>query len=224
MGVMQMNDNPIAVLEDDIIVLPESSQLIPEHIKAQIEKLKELSVAVDAATNKAVNAQKEASEVQKVKFGKRTESIEELQKVVKTLSDAGVVSTNAQKISFEFQSRLAEFSKTLLGLGVSNMAMNRAAIQQLKLQLEGASEEELTELARNEIYAVMEQLKAQEDMWKNVERLRGFVKQNEERIDALYSRFDFLSSERRNATIACWIAIGLTSVTSIVALILLLTS
>ena len=55
----------------------------------------------------------------------------------------------------------------LFGLGVSNLAMNRSVVRGVEMRLKGASEEELDELARQEILGVVRQLKAQEDIMKN---------------------------------------------------------
>ena len=54
--------------------------------------------------------------------------------------------------------------KFLLGLGVTNLATNRAVVKQLKDRLASAQDGSIDEYEEKEILSVLRQLKAQEDM------------------------------------------------------------
>lgn len=54
----------------------------------------------------------------------------------------------------------------MFGLGVSNIAVNRTIVRELELRLEHASEEEIDDMARQELLNVVHDLKAQEDITK----------------------------------------------------------
>lgn len=98
---------------------------------------------------------------------------------------AQICSAEAQEVSFTYQQKLAEMTKFLFALGVSNIAMNRSIVRELELKLKGASEEELDELARREIISVVKQLKAQEDIMKKQSDLSDKVRIHESRINEL---------------------------------------
>ena len=135
-------------------------------IDGQIEKLNELDGSVNKAVESAEKAKLSAqcAKDKAIGFLKKKAAIEELQTAVVGLAEAGTTVTEAQKILFEFQTQLAETTKFLFGLGVSNLASNRSVVRELELKLRGASREELSELARQEILRVVEQLKKQEDI------------------------------------------------------------
>jgi DNA-binding ferritin-like protein (Dps family) len=80
------------------------------------------------------------------------------------LAEAVQSGAKAQKISFEFQQRLAEISKYLFNLGVSNIVANNTVVRDLEMRMRGASEKELSELARQELTAVVKRLKEQQDI------------------------------------------------------------
>jgi hypothetical protein len=139
---------------------------LPVIIQSQVEKLNELSKSVDKALRAADKASKSAMNAKNKSAGlfHKKEAIEELQLAGADAADAIISNVEAQKISFEFHSSLAETSKYLLGLGLMNIVNNRTVIRQLELKLKNASKKELSELARQEILNVITQLKAQEDI------------------------------------------------------------
>lgn len=142
-------------------------------ISTQFDKLRELEDNVQNAFNLAVQA-KEKAENAKVSAGlfKKKAAIEALQEAADGSASALITMAEAQKLSFEYQTQLAKITKYLFGLGVCNIAMNRCVVKELELRLKGAAEEDISELAKQELKNVILQLKSQEDMMKKQEDIK----------------------------------------------------
>jgi len=137
------------------------------------EAQKEADIAYDAAR---------AAYCKDVGFWHRTvPALEALQSAVRSQSNAQIQLSKAQYIMFEQQQILANCSKILFFLCLNNLASARVAVKEIKIRLEGASEEEISEVARQEMGKVLEQLKQQMDMMEKQERLENKVLQLEER-------------------------------------------
>lgn len=158
---------------------------VPAIIKEQFTSLERLKEQVQVSSEKAQKAQESAKKAKNQSAGlfQKKEAIEKLQDATSDLADAQISSAEAQKVSFEYQQKLGEITKYLFGLGVTNIAMNRTVVRNLKMQLEGASSEELDEMARNEIIAVIKQLKAQQDIMIQQQDISAVAKQNKEDIE-----------------------------------------
>ena len=167
--------------DTEIIKVEVDPSQVPMIITAQINSLKELKENVTEALQKAEQAQESAKNAKDKPTGvfKKKEAIESLQTATVDLADAQMSAASAQQVSFEYQQRLGEITKYLLGLGVSNIAMNRTVVRELELRLRGASEEELDELARKELIGVVKQLKAQEDIMKKQNHLTMIVREHD---------------------------------------------
>ena len=167
--------------DTEIIKVEVDPSQVPMIITEQISSLKELKDNVTEALQKAEHAQESAKTAKDKPTGvfKKKEAIESLQSATVDLADAQMSAASAQQVSFEYQQRLGEITKYLLGLGVSNIAMNRTVVRELELRLKGASEEELDELARKELIGVVKQLKAQEDMMKKQNHLSMIVREHD---------------------------------------------
>lgn len=165
-------------------------RLLPSLIQSQIGKLNELNACVKSALDAAEQAEKCAKAAGELSAGrgffkdKKREAIEELQSAGINLAGAVQSGAKAQKTAFEFQTRLVEVTKYLFSLGVSNIAANRVVVRELEARLRGASEAELSELARQEIMAVVIQLKEQEDLLKKLEDLRDKQARMDEELKA----------------------------------------
>lgn len=165
-------------------------------IEEQIDKLNELDQRVYLAKKSAETARQKAKRAGGKSAGlfRRKAAIEELQEAGIELSEAVQSGAEAQEVSFEFQTKLAEISKALFGLGVSNIANNRTLIRQLEMRLDGASEEEISDLARQEIMLVVQQLKEQEDILKKQTMTMNMLKRHHKRLEDLDQRNVELSS------------------------------
>lgn len=185
-----MSSELVVLSPDRIIDSGFNEKDLPVLIKGQIGKLNELDKSVKKAMKAAVNAKNSADRArsQSAGFGKKKIAIEELQSAGIDLAEAVQSGAEAQKISFEFQTKLAEITKYLFGLGVSNIASNRFVVRELEMRLKGASQEELSELARQEILSVVKQLKEQEDILKKQENISRIVKVHDDKLKIQFEK------------------------------------
>lgn len=177
---------------------------LPELIESQIGKLNELDAGVKKALDAAKHAEESAEKARKLSADrgfftdKKKAAIEELQKTGIALAGAIQSGSQAQKLSFEMQKRLAEVAKYLFTLGVSNIAANRAVVRELEMRLSGASQEELSELARQEVMSVIRQLKEQEDLLRKQDQMGKTLSGHDTKINHLLSHTDDLGQDVKN--------------------------
>lgn len=153
-------------------------------ITTRIDALNDLEKHILEAEEAADAAIKEADDVKNgiIDYGIFWDSIdtdraiEKLQNAVISTAKALEESSDAHKKTFEYQKRLTNISYGLFRLGATNIAHNRSLVREIELRLKGASEKEISELARNELVRVVTQLKEQEDLQKKLARLKEEVK------------------------------------------------
>lgn len=153
-------------------------------ITTRIDALNDLEKHILEAEEAADAAIKEADDVKNgiIDYGIFWDSIdtdraiEKLQNAVISTAKALEESSDAHKKTFEYQKRLTNISYGLFRLGATNIAFNRSLVREIELRLKGASEKEISELARNELVRVVTQLKEQEDLQKKLARLKEEVK------------------------------------------------
>lgn len=190
-----MNRN---VSEAQEIELDIDEKRIPELIQGQIGKLNELDAGVKEALDAAGKAEAHANAARDLSAGrglfkdKKKEAIEGLQEAGVELAGAVQLGTRAHKLSFELQKRLAEVTKYLFTLGVKNITANRVVVRELEMRLRGASEEELSELARQEMMSVIRQLKEQEDLLRKQEQMRATLSGHDFKISHLLAQTEDL--------------------------------
>lgn len=175
-----------------------NSDQFPHIITKQINKLNELAEKQKNAQACAEVAKKSADNAKKNSVGwfNKGEIIEGLQSAGVDLADAVLSSTEAQKVSFEFQTQLAEISKYLFSLSAGSMAANRALLRELQLRLQNASEQEISELAKKELLIVVQQLKAQEDILSKQEKITFKQQQLATEINLLKDKIALNESEQ----------------------------
>ena len=166
--------NDIVVREADLPII----------ISSQMKEITKLQTSVNDAMKKADQAKQSADRAKNYSAGlfQKKEAIECLQTATADLAESQMSAADAQKLSFEYQEKLGKITQYLFGLGVTNLAANRAVVRELELKLKGASEEEMSDLARQEILNVVKQLKAQEDIMNKQAQLSQKVKQHENDI------------------------------------------
>lgn len=157
---------------------------VPEIIGSQFTVMQEYKENLDIAKKKAIEAQSQALGSSEKKTGvfKNRTAIESLQETTLSLADAQLIAAEAQEKSFEYQKKLAEITKYLFGLGVSNIAANRCVVRELEMRLSNAKEEEIDELAREEIKNLVRELKMQEDIMQKQSSLNEKLKSLDEKI------------------------------------------
>lgn len=157
---------------------------LSELITTRIDALNDLEKHILEAEEAADAAIKEADDVKNgiIDYGifwdsiDTDKAIEKLQNAVISTAKALEESSDAHKKTFEYQKRLTNISYGLFRLGATNIAHNRSLVREIELRLKGASEKEISELARNELVRVVTQLKEQEDLQKKLARLKEEVK------------------------------------------------
>lgn len=167
------------------------AEQLPTIISSQFNELTELDTKIKEIQKKAEEAKKKANDSQiSVKLLNKKEAIELLQDAIKSLAIAQAEEVDAQEKLFTYQKKLTEITKYLFGLGVSSIAMNRSVVRELDLKLKGASDKEISELAKQELLNVINQLNAQRDMMDKQEKLTERVKENGEHINNLRENLD----------------------------------
>lgn len=193
-------------------------QQLPEIIRNEMAGLTEFKAKADAAKTKAEKAKVLADELESVKFGKTKAAVEDLQKATRAITDAQITAAEAQGKSFEYQEKLAETSKYLFALGVTNIAMNRAVVRELKLTLEGSGAEEIDESTRQEIINIIAKLKEQEDIMQKQENMSARLMELQDQIDELSAKMNVINASKIRLQIITGMGV------SIVALILAIVS
>lgn len=180
-------DYEVKLASEDITAFNE--EILPEVLQGQITRIEELNGKV----TKAVGSAKKAESISKAAaknsinflgFG-TTKAIEELQKAGVLLAEAVQSGAEAQRVSFDFQKKLADITKYLFKLGTSSIAAHRIVVREIELRLKNASEEELSELARQELILVVQQLKDQEDILKKQEKITEDIKKHDKGLERL---------------------------------------
>ncbi len=163
------------------------------------EYMETLALAEQAKdrAQKALTAADEASK-KSAGFGKKKKAIEALQAAQKEQSLATETNTQAITRIAMLQERIIEATKALFSLGISNVAANRTVYRQLELRMKGASEQELSDFARNEVLAVMQQLNEQQDMMARHNKLSEKVHEQNDLLKNQASAIETLELQIKN--------------------------
>lgn len=161
---------------------------------------KETKALVEQAKDRVQKASTAAAEASKKSagFGKKKKAIEALQAAQKEQSLATETNTKAITKIAMLQERIIEATKALFALGISNVAANRSVYRQLELRMKGASEQELSDFARNEVMAVMQQLNEQQDMMARHNKLSEKVHEQNDLLKNQASAIEALELQSKN--------------------------
>ena len=178
-------------LDADQMIIDASK--IPGLVDEQIKKLKALDEKVQDVLANAKDAKDSADRARSCKKSgvlgiARADALETISDAVKALGDAN--ESNAQGLSevFGFMQSLAEISKGLFGLESMSMVAHNTVVQQLELKMRGASGEELSELAQNELERTISILKNQGNVLAEQDKQK-------KRLEAMQLRLNALSNE-----------------------------
>ena len=168
-----------------------SIEQLPTIIGNTFKHISEVDRKISNAVSRAEEAKKLADEASQKNAGwsffgsDKKEAIEALQSATVSQANALSDSVDANKELFNNQKKMSEALRYLFGLGVANMAANRTVVRELELKLKNASQEELSELARQEITNVILQLRAQEDMQYKLENHDRILRKHKVDIDKI---------------------------------------
>lgn len=168
------------------------------------EKVVAAQKAADDAKNKIDGVMRSAKEAQKKASGRtevhwynsKAQAINDVQSDVSTLAKSQVKiaesqitlaevqqrAAEAQTQSFEFQKQLANATATMIKFSTASIATSRLVVRELEARMNGASKEELSELAKKELEAVVYQIKAQQDIMSRQDQLTDIVRELDDRI------------------------------------------
>lgn len=168
-----------------------SIEQLPTIIGNTFKHISEVDRKISNAVSRAEEAKKLADEASLKNAGwsffgsDKKEAIEALQSAAISQANALSDSVDANKELFNNQKKMSEALRYLFGLGVANIAANRTVVRELELKLKNASQEELSELARQEITNVILQLRAQEDMQYKLENHARILREHKVDIDKI---------------------------------------
>ena len=178
-------------MESNLPQLNISIEQLPAKIGNTFKHISEVDRKISNAVSRAEEAKKLADEASQKNAGwsffgsDKKEAIEALQSAAISQANALSDSVDANKELFNNQKKMSEALRYLFGLGVANMAANRTVVRELELKLKNASQEELSELARQEITNVILQLRAQEDMQYKLENHDRILREHKVDIDKI---------------------------------------
>ena len=173
-----------------------SIEQLPAIIGNTFKHISEVDRKISNAVSRAEEAKKLADEASQKNAGwsffgsDKKEAIEALQSATVSQANALSDSVDANKELFNNQKKMSEALRYLFGLGVANMAANRTVVRELELKLKNASQEELSELARQEITNVILQLRAQEDMQYKLENHDRILREHKVDIDKIHGEIN----------------------------------
>lgn len=201
-----MNENELIMPEFENAGIQINTNDLPSSIGGMIDEISDLEKeikssdesakkAMDYVNNKMSRYEEKGKWIFKHRAGNTKDIVIDTQEAVKNLATAQEVSVSALRKSFEFQKKLADVSKMLFRLGCANITMNRIAVREIEAKLNGASKEQISELARQELMNVVCQLKQQEDILAKQQLLSSKVKETTSRLD----KKDSLDEEQSEA-------------------------
>ena len=174
----------------DIKIMNVEPKQVPEIISNAFSKLSELRENVIKANSKAQIAQNGAEDAKGKSAGlfKNKNAIESLQGAVTGLAEAQIAAVEAQILSFEYQEKLTQITKFLFALGVQNIHLTRSVIKELENGIENSYQ--LDDYATYEINSLINQLKAQEDVYNQLNGIYDKFKNDQGVSDAKDLAYD----------------------------------
>lgn len=155
----------------DILNIPESE--VPAVINEKFGQLAEIKNEVQYLQSSSIEIKNNAVVAKNKKVGlfNKKNVIKDLQTLTVDISNNQVANAEITNKILIYQQKTAEIMKFLLGLGVTNLATNRAVVKQLKDRLASAQDGSVDEYEEKEILCVLRQLKAQEDILEKQARM-----------------------------------------------------
>ena len=166
-----------------------------EVIERTFSKLKSIKERIDDCQRQAESSLEKAKEAADIPVGffrRTTPALERLQTTSISLAQTQLQAAETQKLLFEQQYVTAKAIESLFKLSVGNIAITRLVVNEIKLRLQKASEQNISSEAREELKKLLQQLVQQLDQMEQIEKLKA-------RITSLESNQRLL--EEQNETI-----------------------
>lgn len=168
----------------------------PDKITKTLDGISKIEKAQKEAEAKAKKA-KESADIAKTKSAKwsltgnnKKEAIEALQTTAVDQAIALSQTIDASKELFNNQKDISQAISYLFVLGAANITANRIVVRELQMRLQNASQEELSDFARQELENVICQLRAQEDMQKRISGHDELLRNHKLEIDTMHTDID----------------------------------
>lgn len=151
---------------------------ICDFVDKSVSAIQNIETKISESMQSAENAKERAEHAWGIKVGffNKGEIIDRLQDATRDMGKALLDSAEAQQLLFKHQCILVNVCKKLFEIGVRNIDTIEKTITAIELKLKGASEEELSELARTELLDVVRRLKAQEDIFCKQKKMNEKIK------------------------------------------------
>ena len=174
-----VNENLEKRITDTIVALVNKANAIAEgnnvvekpvlyKVDEATEYIKKTDEKAGAARTK-YNELKEMPEAHFWTIGRNKAKAEKTQDVLLDVIDAIDNNANASKALFNNQVKMAEKVKELYAISLMGVAANRMVVREIKCRLEGASKAKLSQLARQELENVINELKLQQRIMEKVD-------------------------------------------------------
>lgn len=188
----------------------ETSEIL-SFVTGNVEEINQLSAKILAAQNAAdiakskvadakkaaENAKKQADERSNIHwYDGKAKAINDVQTDVRSLAENQVSmaesqialaevqqrATEAQELTFDFQKKLVGTTAMMIKFSTASIATSRLVVRELEARMNGASREELSDIARQELESVVYQIKAQQDIMSRQDQLTDIVREIDERV------------------------------------------
>ncbi len=157
---------------------------VPLILHEKFQELNSIKQEIALIRRNAEETQNSAQKAKQEKAGlfNKQRVITNVQDVVASLADNQVETAEINNRILIYQQKQTETMKFLLGLGVSNLANNRAVIKFLKQKLDDGVGKDFSEIEEEEILSIIKQLKAQEDILERQNQISDKVKKHDREI------------------------------------------
>lgn len=185
--------------------IKEYAQLVPANLKPEVlAKMDEISQSAEKV-DKAIEAAKKAkdsAEAASKKSAGWSFTGQDKKEAIKALQQSGIEMSKgiqsvaeAQKVMFDNLQNISKATQCLFGLGAMNMATTRSVIDTITSGLQDASKQQISMKARESLMSVVQQLKAQEDLFCKVEKISNRTKELEKELSAIRGNENTLTTE-----------------------------
>lgn len=173
--------------------------LIKREIDSNLAKVTEIDRSLSRNLDKADHLKVKAQEKHSAGWswgGKdKRVAIEALQEVTSDMADCQIDIIRTQKDLYEGQKAMTQQMRALFQIGAMSITSNRMVCRELKMRLEHASREELSDLAREELLATIKQLEQMQDMLSVQERQNERIREQDKKIKGMEQKYNLLKQK-----------------------------
>lgn len=188
---LKFNQNVIDDIEEEDI---------PNIISKQLSDIQKIDIKIKEAEEMCKTAKKNADEMKKLKFGQNSSAINTIQDAVRSIVVAQESFSEAQKLLFENQHKMAQGMRYLLVLGTINISMGRRVVKELELKLKYASKEEISREVKEELINVIKLLKEQENAFSKQDKMEEFLDSTHSIVESNTKKINYIESVNEEQT------------------------